>query len=74
MFIQFQNRRIIINTKTMISLYQKENQIFCLTDYDADSIGFLMGTYKNAEEANDAMSQIFAEIEAEDITCSLERI
>lgn len=74
MFIQSQNRRIIINTKTMISLYQKENQIFCRTDYDADSIGILMGTYTNAAEANDAMSQIFAEIEAEAITCSLERI
>lgn len=74
MFIQSLNKQVIINTKTMISLYQKENQIFCLTDYDADSFGFLMGTYTNAEEANDAMSHIFEEIEAEDITCSLERI
>ena len=55
MFIQSQNKKIIINTKTMISLYQRENQIFCLTDYDADSLGFLMGSYKNEEEANDVL-------------------
>ena len=71
MFIQSQNKKTIINTKTMISLYQNENQIFCLTDYDTDSFGFLMGSYKNAEEANDALSHIFEGIKAEDITYSL---
>ena len=71
MFIQSQNKIIIINTKTMISLYQRENQIFCLTDYDADSLGFLMGSYKNEEEANDVLLHLFDEIKGEDITHSL---
>ena len=76
MFIQSQNKKTIINTKTMISLYQKENQIFCLTDYDADSFGFLMGSYKNEEEANDVLLHLFDEIKSEvikgkDITYSL---
>jgi hypothetical protein len=71
MFIQSQNKKIIINTKTMISLYQRENQIFCLTDYDADSLGFLMGSYKNEEEANDVLLHLFDEIKGEDITHSL---
>ena len=71
MFIQSQNKKIIINTKTMISLYQRENQIFCLTDYDADSLGFLMGSYKNEEEANDVLLLLFDEIKGEDITHSL---
>ena len=71
MFIQSQNKKIIINTKTMISLYQRENQIFCLTDYDADSLGFLMGNYKNEEEANDVLLHLFDEIKGEDITHSL---
>lgn len=55
----------------MISLYQRENQIFCLTDYDADSLGFLMGSYKNEEEANDVLLHLFDEIKGEDITHSL---
>lgn len=76
MFIQSQNKKIIINTKTMVSLYQRENQIFCLTDYDADSLGFLMGSYKNEEEANDVLLHLFDEIKGEvikdkDITYSL---
>ena len=71
MFIQSQNKKIIINTKTMISLYQRENQIFCLTDCDADSLGFLMGSYKNEEEANDVLLHLFDEIKGEDITHSL---
>lgn len=76
MFIQSQNKKTIINTKTMISLYQSENQIFCLTDYDTDSFGFLMGSYKNEEEANDVLLHLFDEIKGEvikgkDITYSL---
>ena len=62
MFIQSQNKKTIINTKTMISLYQIENQIFCLTDYDADSFGFLMGSYKNEEEAKYMLNFIFTAI------------
>lgn len=71
MFIQSQNKKIIINTKTMVDLYQRENQIFCLTDYDVDSLGFLMGSYKNEEEANDVLLHLFDEIKGEDITYSL---
>ena len=49
----------------MISLYQAENKIYCLTDYDEKSYGFLMGSYKNEEEANDVLSYIFEEIKTE---------
>lgn len=67
MFIQSQNKKVIINTKTMICLYQSENQIFCLTDHNADSFGFLIGSYKNEEEANDVLLHLFDEIKGETV-------
>lgn len=62
MIILSQNKEIIINTNTMIALYVNECDIRCLVDYDEDSYGFILGSYKNKEKAEYVLNFIFTAI------------
>ncbi len=58
MLIQSQDRKVIVNTNTLVCLYREKCDIRCITTNSEDDYGYLMGSYQTEDEAQRKLNQL----------------
>ncbi len=58
MLIQSQDRKVIVNTNTLVCLYREKCDIRCITTNNEDDYGYLMGSYQTEDEAQRKLNRL----------------